>query len=223
MLSKPCCRQPRNLLELARFLEKMGRPRDDFEAFLCAKFCEGFAVPREHLAIGFSDDEERWCGNFRQHSGGHVGPAAAADDRPDRLGPRHRCHQSSSSSRARAKVAQPETAYVALRQQPVGRSQQPLGEEGDVKTQTSGAKVNRLLLLREKVEEQRAQTGTVQHSGDEGIAWTKPAAPAPMREEHYTVRLGRQREVAVQHHVAGSKANFDGHGTCKNKSTDFAD
>ena len=65
MLNKPSCRQPRNLLELALFFEKMGRPGDDFEAFLSAKFCEGFAVPREHLAIGFSDDEERWCGNFR--------------------------------------------------------------------------------------------------------------------------------------------------------------
>ena len=65
MLDKPSCRQPRNLLELARFFEQMGRPGDDFEAFLSAKFCEGFAVPREHLTIGFSDDEERWCGNFR--------------------------------------------------------------------------------------------------------------------------------------------------------------
>ena len=65
MLNKPSCRQPRNLLELALFFEKMGRPGDDFEALLSVKFCERFAVPREHLAIGFSDDEERWCGNFR--------------------------------------------------------------------------------------------------------------------------------------------------------------
>ena len=77
------------------------------------------------------------------------------------------------------------------------------------KRKRPASKINRLLLLCEKVEEQRAQTGTVQHSGDEGIAWTKPAAAAPMREEHYTVRLGRQREVAVQHHVAGREANFD--------------
>jgi hypothetical protein len=216
MLDKPSCCQPRNLLKLARLFEKVGRPGNDFEAFLAAKFCEGFAVPREHLTIGFSDDEERWCGNFRQHSGGHVRPAAAADDRPDGLRSLHRRHERSSSSRARAKVAQPETAYVALGQQPVGRSQQPLGKKGDVKTQSSGAKLNRLLLLCEEVEEQRAQTRTVQHLGDEVIAWTKSAAPAPMREEHHTVRLGRKREVAVQHHVAGRAASFDRlHGTCR--------
>jgi len=209
MLDKPSCRQPRNLLELARFFEQMGCPGDDFEAFLSAKFCEGFAVPREHLTVGFADDEEGWRGNFRQHSGGHVGPAAAADDRPDRFGSLHRCHQCSSSSRARAEVAQPETVHVALRQQPVGRSQQSLGEQGDVKTQPTGVKVNRLLLLCQEVEEQRAQTGTVQHSGHEGIPWTKPAAAAPVREEHYTVRLGRQRKVAVEHHVADWEAKFD--------------
>src|SRR4029453_2863203 len=137
MLEKPACRQPRNFFKLAWLFEEMGRPRDDFEPFLSAKFCEGFAVPPEHLTIGFSDDEERWCDNFRQHSGGHVGPAAAADDRPDGLRSLPRCPQRRSSSRARAKVAQPGTANVALRQQPVGRSQQPLGKKGDVKTQSS--------------------------------------------------------------------------------------
>jgi hypothetical protein len=224
MLEKPACRQPRNFFKLAWLFEEMGRPGDDFESFLSAKFCEGFAVPPEHLTIGFSDDEERRCDNFRQHSGGHVGPAAAADDPPDRLRSLHRCHQRSSSSRARPEVSQPDTAHVALRQQPVGRSQQPLGEKRDVKTQASRAQIDRFLLLCEQVEEQRAQTGTVQHSGNKLVAWTQPAAAASMREKHYTVRLDRHRQITVEHYLSGREANFDRlHGTYKNKATDFAD
>ena len=83
--------------------------------------------------------------------------------------------------------------------QPVGRRDQPPGEQLDVED----VRAVPLLLGGEQVDEQRAQPGLVEHLGDVAVAWAVAAAAAAVREDDDCPGSGGHGEVTLDRHGPG--------------------
>ncbi len=76
--------------------------------------------------------------------------------------------------------------------QPVGRVDEPFGEQIDIEAQVCRARVNDFFMQRQQIDQQRRQLCFVQHPRHITIAGAVPAASAAMREQHNCLGILRQ-------------------------------
>jgi hypothetical protein len=92
-------------------------------------------VQLKDLVVVFSDNEQRGSPNVRQGRTRQVGTAASRDDRTYPIGAHRRSHQRSSGAGAGTEVADPKVLGIGELGEPVGRVDEPFGEQLDVEAQ----------------------------------------------------------------------------------------
>ena len=87
---------------------------------------------------------------------------------------------------------------------PPGGGAQPIGQRPHIED----ARAVRLLLHCQQVDQQRGQTGPVQHARHVAVTRAVTAAAAPVGEDHRTERSGGHRETTGERHLAPRDADF---------------
>lgn len=185
---EPLTGETADLLQSARFLEKVSRSRNDVNTAFNGHSSTRLSVQNENHRILAADDHQGRGPDSCQRPPREVGTAAAEDDGVYGRGVASR-RQRGGSTGAGSEEADRECGDLRLASSPVHRSPNPLGEERDVEAQLGRPAVDILFRRSEQVEEECPQSLCVEPGRDGTIARTVPAAPTAVSENHQSTRL----------------------------------
>jgi hypothetical protein len=154
-----------DLLERVRFHEKMRGTRHDLQLRHAGHSLYRLAVEFQYLAVMATDDEKRWGAHRGEVCAGKIWPTAAR-----------------------------KVPKAWLLHRPLGRHDQPAGQQGYVEPQPCGQLISLLLALGQQVEEQRCESLVAKAFRHLGIARTEPAASAPVRNQDEADRVKGEAE-----------------------------
>jgi hypothetical protein len=115
------------------------------------------------LSVGTADDQQDGRADVREQRTRQVGAAAARHHCADTVRPLARRRQRGRRSGAGAEqAARQPPGRLSAAAKPVDRHDQTAGEQEDVESQLTSARVRAFLVRRQQVEEQRAKAGIVE-------------------------------------------------------------
>ena len=166
-----------------------------------------FAIhPNDRYVIAADDEEGRRL-HIRERRTGKVRTAAARDDGGNGIGPPCRCHKRRSATGTCAEEADLQGARPWLVSEPLDGTDQPVGEQTDVKSELRRPHVDLLFFVREQIDQKGSDISGSQLFGDVAVPRTETAAATPVREEGHTRRLRRDEEVSFEDRPGGADAN----------------
>jgi hypothetical protein len=195
---EPVRRQARNFLQRPRFLEEVRRAGDDRKLLLALHSLVGGLVQANDDIVIFANDEQRRRPNLFQRVASQIRPAAPRYDGMHPAWPRGCRHQRGCTTGARTEAARVQPGSVRLLGDPVNRSNQALRKQIDVEAKLGGSKVDRFLLCREQIEQERRQSGVLERSRDVAVARTVTAAAAAMCEQDETGGESGKSQIPIQ-------------------------
>jgi hypothetical protein len=210
MFAEPRGSGIRGLFERARFFEEVTRAGDDTEFFFAAKFAHGLLVQVDDHIVITTDDEKGGAGDASKSAAGQIRTSAARHDCAHSFTEFSRSDERRAAASARSEETESQPGSLDVVFHLFRRVNETVGEELDIETQMTGACITALLLFREQVEKQRAETRFLKCVRNELIAWTVTTAAAAMREKHKTPGVVWNDEFSVEYHVIGRDENFSG-------------
>ena len=185
---EPLTSETANLLQSARFLEKVSRSRNDVYTAFNGHSSTRLSIKNENHRILAADDHQGRGPDSCQRPPREVGTAAAKDDGIYGGGFSSRCQRGGATG-AGSEEADREWGDLRPASSPVHRSPNTLGEERDVEAQLGRPPVDIVFRRSEQVEEECPQSLCVEPGRDGTIARTVPAAPTAVCENHQSTRL----------------------------------
>src|SRR6266511_3412025 len=165
-------------VERARFLEQMGRSRDDLDAMLAAEPPRRLTVELEAGVVVPTHDQACRRAHVVEPVVREIGPTAARHDRLHGRSGLGRRPQRRARAGAGAEVPERKSPDRRRVEQKRRRRTKAIGEQGDIEN----VRAVGLLVRRKEVEQQRSESRIVERACHRLIARAVPAAAAPVRE-----------------------------------------
>src|SRR4029453_3196342 len=108
----------------------------------------------------------------------------------------------------RAEITHGQSAGLFLLSCPGCRMKESPGQQSDIETQFCRTRVRQFFLWRKQIEQERRQSGIVEHARDELIARTVPAAAAAVNEKNQGGRLIDYRQISIECGATGWNTNL---------------
>ena len=195
--------------ERAGFGEEVGGAGDDGEVFLCCHLVKRFLIPCYDGLVVSSGDAEGRRGDIFDHMVSEISSSATGNDGFDfrilRGG-----DESGGSACAGAEVSHAQMLYGFFLLSPQGSLGETIGEEGDVETVLGSHAIQLAFFLCEEIEEEGGQMMLMHHAGDILVAWTEPAAAAPVGEEDESLGIDRDTQRSFQSDFRAGDLDFPG-------------
>jgi len=204
MLLEPVEREVRHTLERAWLFKQVGCAGDDVQPpfRIPREFRDRLAVQAHNHWIISSDDEQTGREYLAESRASEIRPTSAGNYRPHCVGTFSGGSQRRGRPCTGPEISDPETLQLRLAADPFRDDGQALDEQVDVETQLRGAQINRLFLLREKVDQNRRDGALIQHAGHATVSRTVAAAAAAMCKDHKACRTFGKRKVRGEFDLA---------------------
>ena len=183
MSREPVAGETADLFQSSRFLEEVGRARNDVNTAFTCHTSTRLPVQDKNDRILAADDHQGRRSDPFQRLTGKVRPAAAEDDGAH-SGRVRRRGQCGGATCAGTEEAHGEGGDLPLTSGPIHRGPHPLGEQWNVEAQLGRSAVKSIFRRSEQVEEERAQTRSVKLCRDGTVARAVPAASTAVGEDH---------------------------------------
>lgn len=166
-------------------------------------------LPVEGTKLGIlrSNQEEGRNPHFVQDGCGEMRTASFANDHADATWSGHYREERRGPGGSGCEDTKREVPGLRFRIQPIDPRLNPICQNRHVGCYLTYVQVQSFLCRGEQVEQQSAETGGLQHAGDEVVVRTEAATSTRMREEYEGLRLRRHRQFREERDAARVQAD----------------
>ena len=191
---EPVDGEPGDGLERAGLLEQVRGALHDLDPVGADQPLGRAQVELQHLRIARADDQQRRRPHERQPVARQIGTPAPRDDGPHVVAERGRRPQRRAGAGRGPEVADRQAVRDGFVADPARHGLEPRRQQRDVEDEIPAA----LLVLGEKVEQQRREAGRLEASRHRPVARAEAAAAAAVGEDDEALGRLRDGEVAPQ-------------------------